>query len=313
MQVHRDIQGLPEFRNAVLTTGTFDGVHKGHQLVLSQLKNVAHDLAGETVILTFHPHPRRIVGNQDAQIRMLNTLDEKIYLLEKTGIDHLVVIPFTEEFSRLNPVQYIQEVLVKLFQPKAIVIGYDHHFGRNREGNYALLEALQSGFGYQLVEIPEKFLNNITVSSTKIRNYLLNGQVANAHDFLGYPFFFEGIVMTGNKLGRTIGYPTANLQVEDREKLLPAYGVYAVTVRIEEREEPLHGMMNIGVRPTVQGKKETIEVHLFDFHEDIYGKRLQVSLHYRLRGEQKFEGLEALKEQLKKDQELSQMLLSGLR
>ncbi len=313
MQVHRDIQNLPEFRNAVLTIGTFDGVHKGHQLVIGQLKWVAEELEGESIILTFHPHPRRVIGNQDAQIRMLNTLDEKIDLLANTGIDHLVVIPFTEQFAMLSPVEYIQQILIANFKPKAIVIGYDHHFGRNREGNYALLEALQNGYGYKLYEIPEKFINNITISSTKIRSCILNGQIAAANDFLGYPYFFEGTIIHGNKLGRSIGYPTANIQVEDRDKLLPSYGVYAVMSQLigdqkNERGE-LKGMLNFGVRPTVQGGKESIEVHLFDFDEEIYGQGIRIYLHHRLRGEQKFPGLDALKDQLKKDEELSRMLL----
>jgi riboflavin kinase / FMN adenylyltransferase len=322
MQVHRYTESMPPFRNAVITIGTFDGVHTGHLQIISQLKETARAAGGESVIITFHPHPRRVVGGQHHDLRLLNTLQERIELLDKNGIDHLVIVPFTEDFARQSALQYVEEFLIRHFSPHTIIIGYDHHFGHNREGNYQLLEALKDKHGYQIREISEKLLNNATISSTRIRQALLNGSVCDAIDFLGYPYFLEGVIVEGKKLGRTIGYPTANIRLYDEEKLVPANGVYAVTAclvppAINGKFEPrdttpnLKGMMNIGVRPTVEGTNRTIEVNLFDFDREIYGETIRVYFHKRLRGEIKFENLDALKAQLAKDKEESRKVLEG--
>ncbi len=300
MQVHKDISNLPVFKNAAITIGTFDGVHKGHSIIIRQLITEARELHGESIIITFHPHPRKVVGLRQADIRLLNTEHEKIELLATEGIDHLVIVPFTDVFSQQTAVEYVEQFLVKYFQPKCIIIGYDHRFGHNREGNYHLLESLQEKFGYELIEIPERLLNDITISSTIIRNSIINSQVEIANDFLGYPYFFEATVVEGNKLGRTIGYPTANLRMNDSDKLLPGNGVYAVRIRLTDIPHAHwhNGMMNIGVRPTLNGTTLTVEVNIFNFDEDIYHRTVRVEVIYHLRGEQKFAGLDALKMQL---------------
>ncbi|HSZ86741.1 MAG TPA: bifunctional riboflavin kinase/FAD synthetase [Puia sp.] len=309
MNVHRDLERLPLFKNAVITIGTFDGVHTGHQKIIQQLKEEAEKINGETVIITFHPHPRKIIGSKE--IKLINTLGERIELLSDKKVDHLVIIPFTEIFSRQSAKEYIRDFLIKKFHPHTIIIGYDHRFGKDRSGDYHLLEKLSAEENYILKEIPAHVLNEISVSSTQIRSAIANGDITTANELLGYDFFFEGTVIVGNKLGRAIGYPTANLKIEDEEKLLPGDGVYAVNSSIVNGEWSMDspftidhsrkGMMNIGLRPTVDGKQKTIEVNIFDFDEDIYGKKLSVYVKKYLRGEQKFAGLGSLKEQLAKD------------
>jgi riboflavin kinase / FMN adenylyltransferase len=238
-------------------------------------------------------------------VQLLNSLTEKIGLLEAAGIDHLVVVPFTQEFAAQTPKAYVEEFLVRYFHPHTIIIGYDHRFGQNRAGDFHLLEEYAVKQVFNLVEIPARLLEEATISSTRIRQALLQGDVKMAASLLGYPYFFEGLVVKGNQLGRTIGFPTANLVLTDNEKLIPANGVYAVTVERPElgpgKNGKLKGMMNIGVRPTVDGLNRVIEVHIFDFNENIYGETLRVTVIHRLRAEQKFEGLEALKQQLAKD------------
>ena len=306
MQIHRNIDALPSFHSAVITIGTFDGVHTGHQQILEQLRQEAGRIGGETVIVTFHPHPRKIVnGNAAGEIKLINTLLEKIALLSWKKIDHLVVVPFTEAFSQLTAEQYIREFLLEKFHPHTIIIGYDHQFGKGRKGDYHLLESFSASEGFSLQEIPVHLLNEVSVSSTRIREAIGQADMDTASRLLGYDFFFSGRVMEGNKLGRTIGYPTANLQVEDPEKLIPGDGVYAVEVMEmpEGTSGRLKGMMNIGKRPTVDGAKRTIEVNIFDFNKDLYGKELRVFVKKHLRSEQKFSGLEALKTQLATDRE----------
>lgn len=301
IQVHKDLHHLPEFKNAVITIGTFDGVHVGHQQIIRLLKAEATNMGGETVIVTFHPHPRRVVTHGKSDVKIINTLPEKIELLNKLGIEHLVVVAFNEEFANQTAEEYIENFLVKNFHPSTIIIGYDHKFGKNRLGDYHLLEKMGEMYGYKVKEIPEHVLNQITVSSTKIREALLQADIVSANTFLGYNYFFQGRVVEGNKLGRTIGYPTANLLIENEEKLVPANGVYSVEIIIGVNKSALKGMMNIGVRPTVDGTKKTIEVNIFDFNEDIYGQVVQVHLNNFLRGEIKFTNLDQLKEQLAKD------------
>jgi riboflavin kinase/FMN adenylyltransferase len=301
MIVHNDIDQLPVFRNAVITVGTFDGVHTGHQQIIRLMKSEAQKLGGETIIITFYPHPRKIVSSGADQVRLLNTLNEKIHLLEKFGIDHLVIVPFTETFANLSAREYIKDFLISTFHPNTVIIGHDHHFGKGREGNYLLLEKLATEFGYRVQEIPEHMLHDITISSTKIRTALLESDVETGSAFLGYDYFFSGQVVEGNQLGRTIGYPTANIKV-DEEKLIPGNGVYAVFVTIKGYEKVFRGMMNIGVRPTVDGIRRMIEVNIFEFDEEIYGQTLRVTIKKHMRNEQKFNDLGALKEQLGKDQ-----------
>lgn len=304
MTVYTNIQDLPIFKHSVITIGTFDGVHFGHQQILELMKSAAKQVNGETVIITFHPHPRKIIGINKAPIFLLNTLEEKINLLEKYGIDHLVIIPFTEKFAQQTAEDYIADFLVNTFHPHTIIIGHDHRFGKDRTGDFQLLEDKALQWGYQVKEIPGYMLNNITISSTKIREALLNGDIANAHDLLSYDYYFTGKVVKGNQLGRTIGYPTANIEMIDENKLIPCNGVYSVLVTNEKLKiNQQRGMMNIGYRPTVEGNKRTIEVNLFDFDQSLYDETLTITLKKYLRSEEKFSGLDELKKQLEKDKQ----------
>lgn len=305
MRVYKDIDALPEFRNAVLTIGTFDGVHIGHQKIISQMQSVAQSCDGETVIITFHPHPRTVVREGVGSVPILTTLPEKIALLDQFGVDNLVIAPFNQAFAQLSAEEYITTFLVQKFHPKAIIIGYDHRFGHDRKGDYQMLEQYGQKYGFAVIEIPEQVSQEIAVSSTKIRESLLNGAIDTTNSCLGHPYFFEGTVVKGNQLGRTIGFPTANISIDNADKLIPANGVYAV--RVSFKSPNAHegkiwkGMMNIGVRPTVGGIARTIEVHILDFDQVIYGEILQIQVIAFLRSEIKFSGLDALKEQLTKD------------
>jgi len=319
MKVYKDLEQLPLFRNAVVTIGTFDGVHIGHQQIIQQLKTEAEKINGETVIITFHPHPRKIIGAASREIRLINTLEEKTELLAEKGIDHLVIVPFTQAFSALTAEEYVRDFLISRFHPHTIIIGYDHRFGKERKGDYHLLEDSSSVYNYVLKEIPVHVLNAVSVSSTRIREAISNSDIESANRLLGYDFFFEGTVTEGNKLGRTIGYPTANLKIQDEEKIVPGNGVYIVELSMVSGQWSMEsfgtdsnyspftfhhshkGMMNIGNRPTIDGTKKTIEVNIYDFAENIYGRTLRVFMKKYLRGEQKFSGLDALKEQLAKD------------
>ncbi len=313
MQVLNDLSKLPHINNAVVTIGTFDGVHLGHQQIIKQLKETASKVEGESVIITFSPHPRSIVGSYGGQVALLNTLDEKIFLLDIAGIDHLVIVPFTKEFASQTAEEYCKGFIHQYFKPHTIIIGYDHRFGKNRTGDYHLLEEIGLELGFDVKEIDEQVLNEVIISSTRIRNALLSNDIDTATQFLGYPYFFEGMVVIGNQVGRTIGYPTANIQLNTDEKLIPSDGVYAVTVRIKPNvDTQLFGMMNIGFRPTVDGKKRIIEVNIFDFDENIYGKTVQIHVHAFLRNEVKFSGLDALITQLEGDAVKAKELLLHL-
>lgn len=303
MRLHKDINQLPAFNKAVITIGTFDGVHRGHQQIIAQLKAEAKAIGGETVIVTFHPHPRLVIGAQTKPLYLLNTLAEKEQLLRSHGIDHLVVVPFTDDFAALSPEAYIQSFLVEKFHPHTIIIGYDHKFGHNRAGDYQMLEAHAPSYGFVVKEIPPHVLHHITISSTNVREALLLGNCGSAAELLGYPYFFSGQVIKGNQLGRTIGYPTANLQTAEAHKLIPGNGVYAVeaTIASDAAGTIYGGMMNIGTRPTVDGTQRMVEVNLFDFDATIYGDTLTVVVKKRLRSEVKFNGLDALKAQLALD------------
>lgn len=303
MNVYKDITKLPAFKNAVITIGTFDGVHQGHLQIIRQLVEEARKVDGTPVVITFYPHPKRVVETGRKPIFILNTLEEKTALLAKAGIEHLVVVPFSQEFAEQPASDYVKNFLVNNFHPHTIIIGYDHRFGRNREGDYHLLEAMAADHQYQVKEIPEHVLRDVTISSTRIREALLEGNVEKANEFLGYRYFFTGLVTEGNKLGRTIGYPTANLQIQDDQKLVVGNGVYAVQVVVENMPGVFGGMMNIGIRPTVDGTKRAIEVNIFAFDEMIYDRLVTVTMLARLRDEVKFNGLEALKAQLAKDKQ----------
>jgi riboflavin kinase/FMN adenylyltransferase len=313
MLVHYlELGAIPSFNNAVITIGTFDGVHLGHRQIITQLIQEAKKVGGESVIISFYPHPRSVIVGSHSEVKLLGTLDEKIDLLTKSGIDHLVIIPFNLSFANQSADEYISQFLVKHFHPHTIIIGYDHRFGKNRVGDYQLLVAYGKKLGFAVKEIPEHILNEVVISSTKIRKSLLENDMLTANKFLGYEYFFEGLVIKGNQLGRTIGFPTANLNIASSEKLIPGNGVYAVHASIiEEKQVPaiLKGMMNIGLRPTINGVHRVIEVNLFDFDRDIYGQTLKVSIHSYLRPEHKFAGLETLKEQLEKDQKMAQEAL----
>jgi riboflavin kinase / FMN adenylyltransferase len=309
MQVHTDIDNLPRFRNAIITIGTFDGVHMGHRQIIDKLKTEALANDGETVIVTFHPHPRKIVASPILGIRLINTLGEKTELLEQMGIDHLVVVPFTDAFANQPAEDYIKNFLVERLKPHTIIIGYDHRFGRDRLGDYRLLEKKAMEYNYVLKEIPKHLLENIAISSTNIREAILHNDTTTANKLLGYDFFFSGEVVHGDKLGRTLGYPTANLKVTDEEKITPGNGIYAVYAQPEGSTEKYKGMMSIGFRPTVDGKKRVVEVNIFDFNREIYGQSLKVFVKKYLREEIKFDGLEALVKQIDNDKEESLKVL----
>jgi riboflavin kinase/FMN adenylyltransferase len=303
MQIHRDLNKLPGFKNAVITIGTFDGVHLGHRQIIDNLKEEALKANGESVIITFHPHPRKVVSSVITGVRLINTLPERIELLEKTGIDHLVIVPFTDYFANQAAEAYIQDFLVGKFKPHTIIIGYDHRFGKERAGDYRMMEDKAPVHNYKLKEIPEHVLNAIKVSSTNIRNAILHSNIDEANNFLGYNFFFEGEVFHGDKIGRSIGYPTANLKSTDEEKIVLGDGIYAVYADVEGNN--YKGMMSIGFRPTVNGRTRVTEVNLFDFNQNIYGKTIRVYVKKYLRSEVKFNGLEELTQQLHKDKEES--------
>lgn len=308
MQIHRDLLELPDFDRGVVTIGTFDGVHIGHQTVLANLKAEAEKVNGQSVVVTFHPHPRKVLATARTPL-LLNSLEEKTALLESLGIDHLVVVPFNMEFAALSAREYAEDFLLKKIKPHTLIIGYDHHFGHDREGNFNLLAEYAAKGAFELVQIPEKEIEHITISSTRIRNALMAGNTILAAELLGYDYFFSGTVVRGDQRGRTIGFPTANLEISETDKLIPGNGVYIVTAELNGVVH--HGMMNIGVRPTVGGDgKLTIEVHLLNFDADIYDEVLTVRLKARLRNERKFESFQELKEQLFNDRAAAEAFFS---
>lgn len=306
MRVHRSIEQLPSFSNAVITIGTFDGVHEGHKKIIDALIREAASVQGESVIISFHPHPRKIV-NPDEHLQLINTLDEKTELLSKTGIDHLVIVPFSYEFSEQTADEYIENFLIKKFHPHTIIIGYDHHFGKERKGNFMLLAEKADRYGYRLLEIPKYILDEIAVSSTKIRNALLQSDVETANRLLGYEFFFEGTVIKGDQLGRRLGYPTANLQYTDPEKIRLGHGVYAAYAEMDGKQ--FKGMLSIGSRPTLENSDERVEINIFSFDEEIYNQKIRVIVKKYLRPQEKYSSLEELKLQLAVDRKNSLAVL----
>ena len=287
-------------KNPVVTTGTFDGVHFGHQKIIDRLKSVATKIGGESVLLTFHPHPRMVLFPDDEDLKLLSTREEKIKRLESAGLDHLIIYPFSRKFSRRTATEYVRDLLVNEIGVKSLVIGYDHQFGRNREGDFEQLIELAGIYDFKLEEIPAQELDDVKVSSTKIRNALFQGDVKTASKYLGHDYKVSGIVVKGRQLGRELGFPTANISVLDRYKLIPGNGVYAVRVKVNKKN--FKGMLNIGYRPTVGGLfKATMEVNIFEFNENIYGHFIGVEFVKRLRDEIKFDSVEELKIQLELD------------
>jgi len=309
LKIVNSIKFFSTNKPTIVTIGTFDGVHLGHKKILEQLISSARSQNCESLVLTFFPHPRTVL-QADTEMKQLNTLEEKITLLEELGIDHLVIHPFDTTFSRLTAEEFVKQVLVDTFKIKKIIIGYDHRFGRNRTANIDDLIEFGQKFGFEVEQISAKEINEVSISSTKIRNALTEGTIELANNYLGYNYALTGIVIKGKQLGRTIGYPTANIKIEEEYKLIPQNGVYVVKSNIEGM--PLFGMMNIGTRPTVGGISQTIEIHFFDFNKDLYDKKITVSLLKNLRSEQKFESLDALKNQLSIDKTMAQTFIKQL-
>ena len=301
MKIYNSIEEFKKVKQAVVTIGTFDGVHIGHLKIISSLRKIADDIDGETVLLTFSPHPRIILFS-DTDLKLINTKKEKIALLENAGIDHLIIHPFSREFSRLSSVEFVRDILVNKIAVSRLVIGYNHHFGRNREGSFEHLKSYGPTYGFEVEEICAQDVRDVHVSSTKIRKALEQGDIKSAKSYLTYDFPLTGIVVKGKHLGHQIGFPTANIKVLDENKLIPANGVYAVRVMV--RGEQKKGILNIGVSPTIDGSEKTIEVHIIDFDQVIYGEQITILFDYWIRAEQKFESVEALKEQLMQDKSI---------
>jgi riboflavin kinase/FMN adenylyltransferase len=298
MQIHKGIETLSFTKKTIVTIGIFDGVHLAHQKLLSYLHSQAQDRNLESVLLTFSPHPRTVLAHQ-SPVQMLTTDSEKTQLIEKQHIDHIVIIPFTKGFSEISALDFLKEILVQKINAQEIVLGYDHHFGKNREGNINLLQQNQAQYGFEVSEIPIQIIHNVPINSSNIRKLIIGGEIGLANKLLGRKYSFSGVVSEGKKLGRTIGFPTANIVPTHELKLVPANGVYAVETHISGKK--YLGMMNIGYRPTVDGKTRTIEVHIFNFNSEIYGTVVEIFPIQKLRDEQKFDSIDDLIKQLHQD------------
>ncbi|SNS50613.1 riboflavin kinase / FMN adenylyltransferase [Belliella buryatensis] len=310
MRIYEGIEDFGPVKNPVVTSGTFDGVHLGHQKILKRIRNIADEIGGETVLITFWPHPRLVLYPREHNLLLLSTFEEKAKFLREAGIDHLVTIPFTKEFSQLSSEEFIQKIIINKIQTRKLVIGYDHRFGKNREGGFDYLKAHIDQYPFELEEISRQDVDDVGVSSTKIRTALQEGKVEIANEYLGRAYEINGIIIKGQQVGRSIGFPTANVHVPNDYKLIPHDGAYAVQVNVEG--ELYNGMLNIGNRPTVNGHSRTIEVNLFDFEGDLYDKRVCVKLKAYLRPETKFDGLEMLREQLNVDKENALKILTQI-
>lgn len=292
----------------MVTLGTFDGVHSGHRKILNRLRQISRQQNMPSVLLTFFPHPRMVLQNKQSDLKLLNTLDEKIALLESEQLDHLIIHPFTLEFSRMSHTEFVREMLVNRIGVKKLVVGYNHQFGRNREGSFEQLKELSQTFEFDVEEIPAEDIDEVIVSSTKIREALMEGQLKVANLYLGYDYQLSGKVVAGDRIGRSIGFPTANIQIGDPNKLIPANGVYAVTVQVEDTW--YNGMLNIGNRPTVKGQEQRVEVHIFDFQRSIYDLEVVIRLKEKIRNEKDFGDLTALTSQLRSDKEKALKVLA---
>ena len=304
----QSISNYDEKHPVAITIGTFDGVHIGHRKILEKVINRAKNSNLKSAVLTFFPHPRMVL-QKDANIKLLNTIDEKKFILEKMGLDILVIHPFTKEFSRLSATEFVRDLLVNKLKSKNVIIGYDHRFGRNRNANITDLIAFGNALDFSVEEVPAQEIDEVCVSSTKIRRALENGDIETANDYMGYEYMLTGTIKKGKGLGRKIHFPTANVHIEETYKLIPKNGSYIIKSHIEGAD--VFGMMNIGYNPTVNGTSKTIEVHFFDFDADLYDKNLQIDLLSRLRDEQKFDSLDELKLQLAKDKEKSLQFISN--
>lgn len=300
MKIIQKTSNFSSKEKTFVTIGTFDGVHFGHQKIIEKLVSEAKKAGKKSVVLTFFPHPRMVL-QKDVSLELINTIDERAALLEKTGLDYLIIHPFSKEFSRTTALEFVRDILVNQLNISKLIIGYDHHFGKNREGNITQLTEYSHLYDFIVEEIPAQDIDDVSVSSTKIRRALHAGSLKTANDYLGYNFMLNGSVINGKKLGGKIGYPTANIDVKETYKLIPKTGVYVVKSLLNEKT--VFGMMNIGNRPTVDGKYQTIEVHFFDFDKDLYNQNITIELMYFLRDEQKFDSIELLIHQLKKDEE----------
>ncbi|WP_299761334.1 bifunctional riboflavin kinase/FAD synthetase [uncultured Dokdonia sp.] len=309
MKTHSSAHTFTSKKGTVVTIGTFDGVHIGHKKIITRLIESAQANDWESVVLTFFPHPRMLL-QKDADIKLINTITERGDLLEKLELDHLVVHPFTIDFSRMHAEEFVEEILVNALQAKKVIIGYDHRFGRNRTANIEDLKAFGAQFGFEVEEISKQELEDVAVSSTKIRTALRDGDIDKANAYLGYPIMLEGIVIHGKSLGKTLGYPTANLHIEEDYKLIPAQGVYVVRSFIEGIL--VYGMMNIGTNPTVGGVEQTIETYFFDFDSDLYDKRLSIEILCKIRGEQHFESVDVLIAAMKEDEVFSRTYIQSI-
>ena len=299
MKIVQNTSNFSVKHQTYVTIGTFDGVHFGHQKIIEKLVYEAKKANKKSVVLTFFPHPRMVL-QKDASIQLINTIEERAALLEKTGLDYLIIHPFSKEFSRMTALEFVRDILVNQLNISKLIIGYDHHFGKNREGNITQLTEYSHLYDFKVEEIPAQDIDTVSVSSTKVRHALMDGDIKTATNYLGYNFMLNGNVVNGKKLGGKIGYPTANIDVKESYKLIPKTGVYVVKSIIDEQS--VFGMMNIGNRPTVNGNHQTIEVHFFDFNQDLYHQNLTIELLYFLRDEQKFDSLALLIHQLKKDE-----------
>lgn len=310
MKIYNNFNDYQKVANAIVTIGTFDGVHLGHQTILKDMVRVAKDIKGESVVVTFYPHPRQVLRIDDGNLRFITTQEEKIRLLENIGIDNLIIVNFTEEFSRLSSESFIIDYVIKNISPVKIVVGYDHHFGNNREGDFNLLNDLGERYNIEVQRIPAKDVENIAVSSTKIRHSLQQGDVSYANKLLGYHYAYFGKVVDGAKIGRELGYPTANVNVDREYRLIESPGVYATYIEIDKII--YKSMTYIGNKPTLnKGEKESVEVHIFDFNDDIYGKHVKIRFVKKIREEQKFKDLETLKHQIQIDEkEIREILLT---
>lgn len=304
----QSISNYDKQHSTAITIGTFDGVHVGHRKILERLINSARIGNHKATVLTFFPHPRMVL-QKDSDIRLLNTLDEKVQIMEQLGLDYLIVHPFTKSFSRLSAEDFVKEILVGQLQVKKIIIGYDHRFGRNRNADITDLRAFGEAHDFDVEEIPAQEVDDISVSSTKIRKAIEAGDMKTANAYLGYDYMLTGTIKKGKGLGRTLNFPTANLQIAEAYKLVPKNGVYVVKCLLGEK--PVYGMMNIGFNPTVDGTEKSIEIHFFDFNGDLYGQKIQISIFDRIRDEHKFESLEELKEQLEADKITSLGIIAG--
>jgi riboflavin kinase/FMN adenylyltransferase len=303
MKIYTSFDEINSIKFPVLTIGTFDGVHVGHQKIIQQLNATANKIGGESVVFTFFPHPRMVLNPINHGIKLIQTQEEKFKKLADFGLQHLIVLPFTLEFSALDAATFVEKYLVEKLEIHTLIVGYDHQFGKNREGNFTFLCNQGEQYNFNVIEIPAQDIDSVNVSSSKIRKAIEHGDIATANHYLNEPFSLEGVVIEGKKLGRTIGFPTANIGKIDPLKLIPSTGVYSVTIELENNDEVFKGMLNIGYRPTVSESKElSVEVHLFDFSKSIYGKRIRVYFHKKVRDELRFESIEILTEQLKTDE-----------